>query len=100
MLSVLGIDLELNQINQFLKTIHSSKSVHIFIIERSGLIVASSEDESPAPIINGKATRLKALNSREPIISHTTQYLMRHFGSLQAISKPQIFRPALEQNPL
>ncbi|TAF11184.1 MAG: PAS domain S-box protein, partial [Nostocales cyanobacterium] len=99
LLGVLGIDLELSQISRFLKRLNSRRSGHIFIIERSGLIVASSGDESPAPIINGKATPLKALNSREPVIRDVTQHLMQEFGSLQAISQPQSFRPALEQKP-
>ncbi|TAE56253.1 MAG: diguanylate cyclase [Nostocales cyanobacterium] len=103
LLGVLGIDLELNQISEFLTTLHRSRSGHIFIIERSGLIVASSEDESPAPIINGKATRLKAVNSREPVIREVTEDLIQRFGSLQTISSSQSFRPnllgQLEQKP-
>ncbi|MFM2063823.1 MAG: hypothetical protein RLZZ507_3494 [Cyanobacteriota bacterium] len=98
LLGVLGIDLELNQISQFLKTLHSSRSGHIFIIERSGLIVASSKNESPAPIINGQATRLKAVNSREPVIREVTKDLIQQFGSLQAISTPESFRPNLDSN--
>ncbi|MDP5017814.1 MAG: PAS domain S-box protein, partial [Dolichospermum sp.] len=98
-MGVLGIDLELSQISQFLKKLHYGKSRHIFIIEPSGLIVASSEDESPAPIVNGKATRLQALHSREPVIRDITQDLIRRFGSLQAISKPQLLRPSLPDKP-
>ena len=99
LLGVLGIDLELSQISRFLKKLHYGRSGHIFIIEPSGLIVASSEDESPAPIVNGKATRLQALHSREPVIRDITQDLMHRFGSLQAISQPQLFRPSLSQKP-
>ncbi|MBD2185703.1 hybrid sensor histidine kinase/response regulator [Aerosakkonema funiforme] len=99
LLGVLGIDVELNQISRFLKTLDSRRSGHIFIIERSGLIVASSANESPAPIINRKATRLKAVNSREPAIRDVTQDLIRRFGSLQAIAKPQLLRPPLDGNP-
>ncbi len=99
LMGVLGIDLELSQISRFLKKLHYGKSGHIFIIERSGLIVASSEDESPAPIVNGKATRLQALNSRESVIRDATQDLIRRFGSLQAISKPELYHPSLSQKP-
>ncbi|MFB2970038.1 ATP-binding protein [Aerosakkonema sp. BLCC-F183] len=99
LLGVLGIDVELNQISRFLKKLDSRRSGHIFIIERSGLIVASSANESPAPIIKGKATRLKAVNSSERAIRDVTQYLIRRFGSLQAIAKPQLLRPPLNGNP-
>jgi diguanylate cyclase (GGDEF)-like protein/PAS domain S-box-containing protein len=99
LMGVLGIDLELSQISRFLKKLQDRRSGHIFIMERSGLMVASSEDESSTPIINGKATRLQALNSREPVIRNVTQDLIRQFGSLQAISQSQILRPSLSQNP-
>ena len=99
LMGVLGIDLELSQISRFLKKLHDRRSGHIFIMERSGLMVASSEDESSTPIINGKATRLQALNSREPIIRNVTEDLIRQCGSLQAISQSQILRPSLSQKP-
>ena len=99
LMGVLGIDLELSQISRFLKKLHDRKRGHIFIMERSGLIVASSEDESPAPIVNGKATRLQALHSREPLIRNVTQDLIRQFGSLQTISESQLLRPSLSQKP-
>ena len=99
LMGVLGIDLELSQISRFLQKLHDRRSSHIFIMERSGLIVASSEDESPAPIINGKATRLQALHSRQPVIREITQDLMHRFGNLQAISQSQLLRPSLSQKP-
>ncbi len=98
-LGVFGIDLELNKISQFLKTLNKQNSGHIFIIERSGLLVASTSNESPAPIVNRKATRLKALNSREIVIRDLTGELIKLFGSLKAINKPQSLRPNLDQNP-
>jgi signal transduction histidine kinase/DNA-binding response OmpR family regulator len=98
-LGVFGIDLELNKISQFLKTLNKKNSGHIFIIERSGLIVASTSDESPAPVVNGKATRLKTLNSRESVIRDVTREFIKRFGSLNTINKPQSLRPNLAQNP-
>ncbi|WP_016953095.1 ATP-binding protein [Anabaena sp. PCC 7108] len=98
-LGVFGIDLELNKISQFLKTLNKKNSGDIFIIERSGLLVASTSNESPAPIVNRKATRLKALNSREIVIRDLTGELIKLFGSLKAINKPQSLRPNLDQNP-
>ncbi|MCX7096515.1 MAG: ATP-binding protein [Methylococcales bacterium] len=99
LLGVFGIDLELSKISQFLKALNSQRSGCIFIIEQSGLMVASSVEESPALLVNGKATRLSALHSREPMIRDVTHYLITHFGSLQAITQPQLLRPSLGQNP-
>ncbi|HIK17678.1 MAG TPA: diguanylate cyclase [Leptolyngbyaceae cyanobacterium M33_DOE_097] len=99
LIGVLGIDLELTQISHFLQTLDRRSASHIFIVERSGLIVASSEDEPPAFIDNNQTIRRKALNSREPVIREVTQDLIQRFGNLHAIAQPQSFRPLLNQNP-
>ena len=84
LLGVLGIDLELSQIGRFLQTLNHQNG-SIFILERSGLIIASSEKESVAPLINGKAQRLSVLKSQSPIIRNVTESLTQKFGSLDAI---------------
>ena len=99
LLGVFGIDLELSKISQFLKTLNSRKAGCIFIIEPSGLIVASSEDESPVVIANGKASRLNAVNSQQPMIRDVALNLIAHFGNLNAITQPQLLRPALADRP-
>ena len=99
LLGVLGVDLELSQISRFLQTLNNNHLGHIFIMEQSGLIVASSENESPAPLFDGKATRLNAINSQVPMIRKVTEDLIHRYGSLQAIVRPQLLRPLLDGKP-
>ena len=99
LLGVLGIDLELSQISRFLKDLKISQSGTVFIVDRTGLIVASSADESPAPVVNGNAQRLAAVNSKEPFIRDVTQDLIHRFGNLQQVKNSQFLRPSLPQNP-
>ena len=99
LLGVLGIDLELSQISRFLKDLKISQSGTVFIVDRTGLIVASSADESPAPVVNGNAQRLAAVNSKEPFIRDVTQDLIHRFGNLKQVKNPQLLRPSLAQNP-
>jgi signal transduction histidine kinase/DNA-binding response OmpR family regulator len=99
LLGVFGIDLDLVQISQFLKKLNKTSSGNIFIMERSGLIVASSEDESPILVVNNKGQRLAASNSRESVIRDVSGELIKQFGSLNAINKPQSLRPKLDRNP-
>ena len=99
LLGVLGIDLELSQISRFLKDLKISESGTVFIIDRTGLMVASSANESPAPVVNGKAQRLAAVNSDEPFIRDVTQDLIDRFGNLQQVKNSQFLRPSLPQNP-
>uniref|UniRef100_B8HWM4 histidine kinase n=1 Tax=Cyanothece sp. (strain PCC 7425 / ATCC 29141) TaxID=395961 RepID=B8HWM4_CYAP4 len=97
LLGVLGIDVELFQLSQFLKSLNAQHIGAIFILERSGLLIASSSQESPAPILDGKAQRLSALNSQEPLIREVTQDLISRFGRLEAITQAQLLRPNLNQ---
>ena len=99
LLGVLGIDLELSQISSFLKDLKISKSGTVFIVDRTGLIVASSADESPAPVVNGKAQRLAAVDSKIPLIRDVTQDLIHRFGNLKQVKNPQFLRPSLAQDP-
>ncbi len=64
-LGVIGIDLILSQISNFLGKLKVGNEGKIFILERSGLIVASSASERPYNVVNGKAKRLSALNSQD-----------------------------------
>jgi PAS domain S-box-containing protein len=79
---VISVDLLLSQIGNFLANLKIKKSGKTFILERSGLIVASSSTESPYTIINGKGKRRSALNSQDSLIKLTTQSLIKRFGSL------------------
>jgi len=93
---VLSIDLLLSQISQFLNQIKVSKSGQTFILERDGLLVASSNTEKPFTVVDGKAKRLRASDSKEPLIRLTTQYLTKHYKNLSEINTSQQFKLTLE----
>jgi phosphoserine phosphatase RsbU/P len=82
---VLGVDLKLSTISDFLSQIGIGKSGKIFILERSGLLVASSVKEAPFLKVNGKAQRLPALKSQDSDIRHTTAMLQTTLGDFTAL---------------
>ncbi|WP_155897895.1 ATP-binding protein [Allocoleopsis franciscana] len=86
---VLSIDHLLSQISHFLANLKVSQSGKTFILERNGLLVGSSTSERPFRVVDGKAQRLKALDSKDALIRLTTQYLKDHFGNLSKINKSQ-----------
>jgi sigma-B regulation protein RsbU (phosphoserine phosphatase) len=61
----------------------------VFIIDREGLLVASSTNSPIYTVKNGKAERLAASTSSDPSIRASTQYLSEHFGDLNQITKLQ-----------
>ncbi len=89
LIGVLVTNLRLSQISHFLRQIKISASGKAFVLERNGLLVASSSSEQSYKTVNGKAQRLKALDSTDPMIRETTTHLLEHFGNLNQISQPQ-----------
>ncbi|MBG1264561.1 ATP-binding protein [Nostoc commune] len=86
---VISVDLLLSQIGKFLANLKINDSGKTFILERSGLIVASSTSEPPYTVINGKGKRLSALDSQNSLIRLTTESLIKHFGSLKFVGEKQ-----------
>ena len=80
LIGVIGIDQRLSQISDFLRKLKVGKSGKTFIVERSGLIVASSSTEEPFKLIDGKPKRLTASESSDGLIQSAAQYLLKHFG--------------------
>lgn len=82
---VLGVDLKLSTISDFLSQIDIGKSGKIFILERSGLLVASSVKEAPFLKVNSKVQRLSALQSKDSDIRQTTAMLQTTLGNFAAL---------------
>ncbi|WP_293349016.1 MULTISPECIES: hybrid sensor histidine kinase/response regulator [unclassified Microcoleus] len=89
LIGVIVIDQRLSEISDFLRKLKVSKSGKTFILERSGLIVASSSTEQPFKLIDGKPKRLNASESSDVLIRSTSQYLVKHFGDLKNIKDNQ-----------
>jgi signal transduction histidine kinase/DNA-binding NarL/FixJ family response regulator len=91
LIGVIGVDLLLSNIKDFLQTIQVSSNSTIFIMERSGLLIASSSSEQPFQVVNGTAQRLSALNSFDPSIQAAAEYLHTTFEDFSSISQPLTF---------
>lgn len=91
LLGVVGIDLSLSKISTFLKGLKVGKSGTIFIVERSGLLVANSTDQKPYKLVNGKAQRLSAQDIQNPLIQSTVQTIIKNFGDFRQIKNDQKF---------
>ncbi|WP_375472486.1 ATP-binding protein [uncultured Nostoc sp.] len=79
----------LSQIGDLLQNIKVGKSGQIFIIERSGLLVASSTSEEPFRFQNGKPIRLAASQSGNSLTQATAKYLTTKFSNFDQIQSLQ-----------
>lgn len=92
LLGVLGIDLSINKISNFLQKIRNESGEIIFIIERSGLLVASSSSQPAFTIINGKANRLQITEMADDIGQEAAKYIQKKFGSFDNIKESQTLK--------
>ncbi|MBW4546441.1 MAG: SpoIIE family protein phosphatase [Symplocastrum torsivum CPER-KK1] len=86
----------LSQISNFLQSLKISRSGQTFIVERSGDLIGSSTTEQPFLIVEGKAKRLRATDSKEILIRSTAQYLVKEFGDFSQIRNSQQLNFVLE----
>lgn len=91
LVGVTAADLVLSQIGDFLRSLSVGKTGQTFIMERSGLLVATSLTEKPFLIgPDGKTQeRLSAKASRNELIRSTAQYLEMRFGNFDNIRSSQ-----------
>ncbi|WP_449417195.1 PAS domain S-box protein [Phormidium nigroviride] len=98
LLGVIGADLVLSQINQFLRSLEIGRSGETFIIERSGELVANSTPESPFFGRNNDPKRMSAIGSPNPLIRSTAQHLVESFGDFNKIKSSQQSDFILDRN--
>jgi signal transduction histidine kinase/DNA-binding NarL/FixJ family response regulator len=88
---VLGVEIFLTQISQFLRNLNVSKSGNSLIIERSGAVIASSTAEPPYIKKDNEQVRLLITESRDPLTQAIAKHLLQKFGSFQQITSAQKF---------
>lgn len=89
LVGVLAVEQQLSQISDFLRSLKVSPEGKTFIIERDGLLIGDSAKEKPFRVVDGKPERLKAIESADPLIKNTAQYLIQEFGDLNQIQETQ-----------
>ncbi|MGL5880255.1 MAG: ATP-binding protein, partial [Xenococcaceae cyanobacterium] len=89
LLGVIGVDRRLSQISSFLRQLKVSRSGKTFILEKNGLMVATSDEIAPFTMVQGKPKRLSALDSQDSLIQETAKYLKNHFGDFSKIEGSQ-----------
>jgi len=91
--NLLGVtlnDIFLSRISDFLKNLQIGKTGHAFVMEKSGLQVASSFEEKPFIAGNGKEAkkRLYAHESSQPIMKYAAIFLTQQTDEYKKINNP------------
>lgn len=75
LLGVIGVDLVVSQMSQFLRALTQDQSGTIFVMEPDGMLIASSSVHQSYRLAADTAQRLKASESLDPVIRATAQQL-------------------------
>src|SRR6478672_11949625 len=89
LLGMVGADIHLLKLSNFLQSLEVSNSGKVFIVERNGMLIANSGKKQPFVVIKNEVQRLKAVNSPDPIVQGMAKQLQQRFNSFQNITKAQ-----------
>lgn len=87
---VLGNNFFLEQISDFLANLDISENGQAYILDRNGLLLASSTLPQPFEIVEGQTRRMYSITSADPLIRGSSQFIMRQYaGYFAAVQGPQ-----------
>ncbi|TAE95257.1 MAG: HAMP domain-containing protein, partial [Oscillatoriales cyanobacterium] len=89
LLGVAGSDLLFSKIKEFLVSLKIGKSGQTFVMERSGMLIATSTPGKEFAMEGKEAKRIKASASENPIIRQTAQHLEKSYQNLAKINNSQ-----------
>ncbi|MBH8576219.1 HAMP domain-containing protein [Nostocaceae cyanobacterium CENA369] len=87
LLGMVGVDIHLLKLSEFLRHLDVSRTGQVFILERNGKLIANSSTQQPFTIVKDEVQRLKATNSPDPVIKSIAQQLEQKFNGFQSITE-------------
>jgi len=97
---VVGNNLALGAISEFLQQIQIGQTGQIFIVERDGNLVASSAMPQPFLVTEqGETARIRAVDSDNALMRDTSRALLDQFQSFAAMQDTQKLRLSIHNRP-
>ncbi len=85
---ILATDIVLENLNRFLAALKVGESGQVFIVERSGLLVANSTNQPLLTPQTGELARVRAAESPDPLMRDTMSQLVQSID-LETVDSPQ-----------
>jgi PAS domain S-box-containing protein len=92
---VLGSDILFTGFREFLREMEIGKSGSVFVLERTGELIATSREISAFLIEEEPSHRIRGDRAPDDLIRLTTRHLQKRLGSLENLQNPQQFNFAL-----
>ncbi|MEH2305095.1 sensor histidine kinase [Nostoc sp.] len=89
LIGVVGAEIHLLKLSEFLQKLNVSSFGQVFIMERDGMLVANSAQEKPFTVVNNEIKRLKAIDSPNPVLQSIAKQLQQRISDFQSITNTQ-----------
>ena len=89
LLGMVGTDIHLLKLGDFLNELAISPSGQVFIIERDGMLIADSSPQHPFARVEGQLKRISAFESTNPLVQGMARQLQQRFNGFTAIHQRQ-----------
>ncbi|MBD2247685.1 ATP-binding protein [Nostoc sp. FACHB-888] len=97
LLGMVGTDIHLLKLSDFLRNLDISDTGQVLILERNGLLIANSSTQKAFTIAKNEIQRLQATDSSDPVVQNIGQQLKQKFDSFQSINKPEKLQLKLQK---
>lgn len=98
LLGMIGADIHLLKLSNFLTNVATSQSGQIFIVERDGNLIANAGTEKPFKLVDQDIQRLQAVDSPDPVIQTIAKHIQSS-GGFYAIAQGADFRVDVQGEP-
>jgi len=88
LLGMVGVDIHLLKLSEFLQHLDVSRTGQVFILERNGMLIASNTQQ-PFTLVKEDIRRLKATDSPNPSVQGIAKQIQQTFNSFDSISEPK-----------
>jgi signal transduction histidine kinase len=89
LIGVVGAEIHLLKLSEFLQKLNVSRFGQVFIMERDGMLIANSAQEKPFTVANNEIKRLKAIDSPNPVLQSIAKQLQQRIPDFQSITNTQ-----------
>ncbi|MBH8551852.1 sensor histidine kinase [Nostocaceae cyanobacterium CENA357] len=87
LLGMVGVDIHLLKLSEFLRRLDVSRSGQVFILERNGMLIANSSPQQPFTLVNNDIQRLKATDSTDLAVQGIAKQIQQKFNGFKSITE-------------
>jgi methyl-accepting chemotaxis protein len=89
LIGMIGADIHLLKLSEFLRRLDVSHFGQILILERNGMLIANSSKQEPFALVKGEIQRIKATDSPDPKVKNIAIQIQQSLNGFQSITEPK-----------